>query len=361
MRTQSPADILIGNAAERAGEQVTASVGTMFFLDVAPYTLSVFDGAGGRQDYQTGSGSLVLPLGEIAIGTGAGTGSTPNATFDVATSLLTLRDLAGTTLFVVDGLAATRLMSVLDETGVSVFSASGRSTVREVRLTDAINTPIVVADTKAAARRIDVMDELGVLVLQVLTLAAGRTFSLLDATGKPVEVATLTAARTIAWQDATSANLLELNTVALTATLGLLAGAPRLVYDRVSNTLRAFDAGGATVWELSIATGILSQPAISPPAMGVIENDYALATGAFVRLSANPAGTLLTSIVKSPGADGTQIQLVNVSAFPLTVNYDGGGTAAYRILTRTGANVVLGKDGTMRIVYDSTTGRWREV
>jgi hypothetical protein len=361
MRTQSPADILIGTAAERAGEQISASVGTMFFLEVAPFTLSVFDGAGGRQDYQIGSGALVLPADQIAIGTGVGTGSTPNATFDVATSLLTLRDPTGVSLFVVNGLAATRLASIVDETGVPVFSVSGLAAAREVRLTDSINTPIVVADTKAGARRIDVLDELGVLVLQMLTLAAGRTFSLLDDTGKPIEVATLTAARTIAWQDATSANLLELNTVALTATLGLLAGAPRLVYDRVSNTLRAFDAGGNTVWELSIATGVLSQPAISPPAMGVIENNYALATAGFVRLTANPAGTLLTSIVKSPGADGAQIQLVNVSPFPLTVNYDAGGTAAYRILTRTGANVVLGQDGTMKIVYDSITGRWREV
>lgn len=262
MRTQSPADILIGTAAERFGEQATASVGTMFYLEVAPFTLSVFDGAGGRTDYQPGAGGLVLPLAEIAFGTGVGTGSSPRYTFDPLTSLLTLSDSAGVSLFVVNGAALTRTMAVRDELGVTVFGASGLAAARGVTEIDSANTVIANTDTKAATRTRTVFDPAGVPIEVVDTKAAARTMEVFDSLAKTLSlITTLAATRGVGWTDQTGLSVLALDLVAATKkiTAGVSPGANRLEIDLVAFTVTAFDAANNPRWVLDIAPGNTTQ------------------------------------------------------------------------------------------------------
>lgn len=73
------------------------------------------------------AGSLPgIPFDQVAVGNATGTGltSSANFTYDPASGLLTARDTSGKILFTIDGNPATRLLSLFNAAGVSVFSYS---------------------------------------------------------------------------------------------------------------------------------------------------------------------------------------------------------------------------------------------
>ena len=81
----------------------------------------------------------------------------------------------------------------------------------------------------------------------------------------------------------------------------------------------------------------------------------------WARLAGDGGGTsAITGIDATSAQDGDQFILTNVSANNITIrNQNAGSTATNRIITGTGADVVLGPDEEVVIRRDVTTDRWR--
>lgn len=89
-------------------------------------------------------------------------------------------------------------------------------------------------------------------------------------------------------------------------------------------------------------------------------NDIAV-TKSVVRIT-GPTGAFSISSIANP-TDGRRVTLLNLSGQAMTItNAAATGTAANRILTSTGANLVgtLGNITAITLIYDSTSARWRE-
>lgn len=101
---------------------------------------------------------------------------------------------------------------------------------------------------------------------------------------------------------------------------------------------------------------------ISPTQITANQNDYGPSNGlnaAIWRISSDAARTI-TGI--AAGKSGQRIILVNVGSFSITLsNQDVLSAAANRIITGTGASVVLAADDAAELLYDDTTARWRIV
>jgi hypothetical protein len=61
MASNNVTGVVSGSVAERAAMQANTSDGRVFVLNMPPFTLSVFDGVGGRVDYGAGGGSIIVP------------------------------------------------------------------------------------------------------------------------------------------------------------------------------------------------------------------------------------------------------------------------------------------------------------
>lgn len=120
------------------------------------------------------------------------------------------------------------------------------------------------------------------------------------------------------------------------------------------------DAAGALWLGFSQRAGFQLAVA-SPAALGVgNNNNYDPGDGnTTLRLSANGAGSTLTGLVNN-NASGRRIRIINVSANALTLSHqDANSSANNRILSPTGANIVLGADDIADLEYDLTSIRWR--
>jgi hypothetical protein len=99
----------------------------------------------------------------------------------------------------------------------------------------------------------------------------------------------------------------------------------------------------------------------TPTQLSANQNDYAFAGGnsayVFQRLSAS-AAVNVTGI--TAGSDGQRYVLANVGTNNITItNQDTNSQAANRVITGSGASVILAPDQLMDLVYDGTTSRWR--
>lgn len=102
---------------------------------------------------------------------------------------------------------------------------------------------------------------------------------------------------------------------------------------------------------------------IGPPALAVTTNNYVppQAYQALLWYLSATAAVTLTGI-GAPVFDGYQIQLIVTGAFTITVtNEDAASLAGNRIITGTGASIVLPPDSSMTLLYDAGTTRWRKV
>jgi hypothetical protein len=110
--------------------------------------------------------------------------------------------------------------------------------------------------------------------------------------------------------------------------------------------------------------GRLSLIDLTPSTITADQNDYNPESTATNRSSAwrvsSDAARTITGIAN--GLRGRVLLLTNVGSFGITLaNQSGSSTAANRIITSTGADVVLAADASAILWYDSTTSRWRLV
>ena len=95
----------------------------------------------------------------------------------------------------------------------------------------------------------------------------------------------------------------------------------------------------------------------TPTTIAANQNNYTLPTGAdIVRVSSSATYTI-TGIV---AVTGTVIMLANVGSFDVRLSHEStSSTAANRITTATGLDVVIAPNDSLTIVYDAVSARWR--
>lgn len=96
--------------------------------------------------------------------------------------------------------------------------------------------------------------------------------------------------------------------------------------------------------------------AISPAQITSNQDDYALGAGVFFRLSTD-AQRNITGF--TGGLNGRHIVIANVGSFNINIVNNSTSTAANRIITGIGTDLVIPPDQILNLIYDSTTTRWR--
>ena len=89
------------------------------------------------------------------------------------------------------------------------------------------------------------------------------------------------------------------------------------------------------------------------------QNDYETGLGGWFRISSDAARTITGFL---GGTDGRGFVLSNVGSFNITLaNESASSAAAYRIITGTGADMVLLPNDDVWLLYDITSERWRVI
>ncbi len=98
---------------------------------------------------------------------------------------------------------------------------------------------------------------------------------------------------------------------------------------------------------------------VTLPAIAATANDLSLGQGTYFRLSTSGGAQIITGFANVQA--GRRVFLFNVGAANITLNnQDAGSSAENRIITGTGAAVVIAPDGAVILVYDNITTRWRK-
>lgn len=109
---------------------------------------------------------------------------------------------------------------------------------------------------------------------------------------------------------------------------------------------------------VSSTAGRFAMRRTTPAQITSDQNDYNPGTGGFFRIRSD-ASRNVTGILA--GVDGEMIYLANFGSFNIVLqNLNAGSAAANRILTGTGADVILVPDDTAILIYDSVTAVWRQ-
>lgn len=88
-----------------------------------------------------------------------------------------------------------------------------------------------------------------------------------------------------------------------------------------------------------------------------VQSDVDLGTYSFIRYTGAGTATF-TGLINN--TDGKLLTILNTTSFDLTIRHEStSSAAANRIITNTGANIVLSQNATIDLRYDSTTQRWR--
>lgn len=106
------------------------------------------------------------------------------------------------------------------------------------------------------------------------------------------------------------------------------------------------------------AINALSQTTtVTAPQITADQNDYSLKRGDRIRLSSD-AGRTITGL--AGGAADRELWLVNVGSFDITLANESASSAANnRIVTSTGADIVMAANDVVHAWYDGISGRWR--
>ncbi|MBL7998581.1 MAG: hypothetical protein JNL32_08100, partial [Candidatus Kapabacteria bacterium] len=127
----------------------------------------------------------------------------------------------------------------------------------------------------------------------------------------------------------------------------------------VSGQVLTATTAGVMSWVTSGAT--VTHGVNSPTAYASNQNNLALVSGgnSLYRISASSAIDI-TGLVAD--ADGRQITIVNVGSNAITLKVQSASsTAGNRFILRSNGDAVLNTDDMITLVYDNTTGRWREM
>ncbi len=262
-------------------------------------------------------GGTAIPLSEIAFGTGAGITSSANLTYTAATGWFKIFDTANADIFHVRALSGgNRYVRVFDETGNTVFNVS------------ALN----------ANRQIAVLDDAGVDMIDIETRAALRTIDILDFAGVDLVAIDTKAARSV--------------------TVGAPGVGDNVVIDS-AGIMNFYTAAGSQVGRIRFGTAGLEQAYLTPATLAASETGYDTFGRPTFRFTGNAAGTQIHGFANQN--DGTTLEIVNIGAPTITIMNESGTaiSTTYRILTKTGGNVILALNGSMLLRYDATTQRWR--
>lgn len=146
---------------------------------------------------------------------------------------------------------------------------------------------------------------------------------------------------------------------ASTYTDGLGATANILTRTATTDTKKLSASGiscGTTGNDLSF-TGSTVQPFVSLTCANGANNNLTLPDGTNFYIT-GPSSTFSISGLTG-GVDGRVIRLYNSVAFALTMTNEGASsTAANRLLTLTGADVVTTQIGMVSLIYSGTSSRW---
>ncbi len=348
-------------------------------------------------------GSVSLPATEIGYGTGTSIDSSPQLTYNDATSLLKISDDANASLLETNGAATDRTVTVKDAAGVPVWRVtSGSNTGRTLR---------EFASDGALFR-----------------FVTGRSQYLYDDNENFMQRArSNVASRDIVYADDNERPVLTLRLVSTSdksVTLGNPLGTngggatPSLKYDAVGHTLVAYSALLAAKWSLDLVTGTVTFPGVgsdvrgdllyrgasnyqrlaagttagapllsggsaSDPAWGTTAlASYAL-TSAVTAAIASPATTVTTpgaypyttlagdSHVRVDTASARSILLVDGSTNIVQLIEDGGDLSGTNNITVSLANtakklngttngtLVIATNGAVRSFSRDTSGNWR--
>lgn len=122
-------------------------------------------------------------------------------------------------------------------------------------------------------------------------------------------------------------------------------------------SLRTTNAGGGLV---SFFNCNVRLQTVTPATFAVSQNNFSVANGAIHRLAATAGALNVTGFDAGGNLDGNLICISNVGANAFTItNNDAASAASKRVLTGTGAGVVVGVDQSVWLWYDDTTGKWR--
>jgi hypothetical protein len=138
-----------------------------------------------------------------------------------------------------------------------------------------------------------------------------------------------------------------------------------------------YHAGSTLAWKLDGLGGINTSPADLTCSKKLATKSYGLtlangttnhnlaSTGSYARITGPTAAFGVTGFVapvdgNSAVIDGTRLTIFNTTAFAMTIaNENASSTAANRITTLTGADVVLAaRTSSASFIYDSTNSRW---
>lgn len=110
---------------------------------------------------------------------------------------------------------------------------------------------------------------------------------------------------------------------------------------------------------VGVSLAILSPSALSPGQITSDQNNYTIGQS-YARLFSDAARAITGIIPFGVGGQSSMLVIANVGSFNITLkNQNASSTAANRIITGTGADLVVAPDQTVMLIYDLTTQRWR--
>lgn len=101
---------------------------------------------------------------------------------------------------------------------------------------------------------------------------------------------------------------------------------------------------------------------LSPASLSGNQNNYNPTNGLAASIWRLTSSTSVTITGIIAGTNGQHLVLINVGTNLITVSHESGSSdAASRIVVGTGADAVLVGGGSLSLIYDTTTARWRDV
>ena len=108
----------------------------------------------------------------------------------------------------------------------------------------------------------------------------------------------------------------------------------------------------------SVVADVIQLPIGSFAASNGANSNIALPNKSFIRVTGPTGAFNITGITKPTNPDGRVVILYNTTSQHMTITNNATSTAANRILTNTGADVVTTGTGIVTLIYSVTDARW---
>ena len=108
----------------------------------------------------------------------------------------------------------------------------------------------------------------------------------------------------------------------------------------------------------SVVTDVIQLPFGAFTASNGANNNITLPNKSFIRVTGPTGAFSISGIAKPDNPDGRVVILYNTTSQHMTITDDATSTAANRILTNTGADVVTTGTGIVSLIYSVTDARW---